>query len=134
MAAQKLTKARLIQILATMILLLVAFFWRTFEHSQRKNVDNEPSLICKINQTCQLTFKNGVQVSLLIQKPNKTQVVVTQQNNVAQLTLASAQLSITSQPAQNHQWQIEANLPEISHWQLSFGEQYTVRFNLLNPN
>jgi hypothetical protein len=46
MAAERLTKARLAQILAMLTLLVIAFTWRTFNH------DMEPKVECQVNKQC----------------------------------------------------------------------------------
>lgn len=53
MAAQKLTKARLIQILVMLSLLIIAFFWRTATHSQQNKVT------CNLQQTCTFNVKGS---------------------------------------------------------------------------
>ncbi|MEF1262126.1 hypothetical protein QTO16_25055 [Vibrio harveyi] len=50
MAAQKLTKARLAQILIMLSLLIGAFFWRTFTYETSKEVD------CSQKQRCDVTI------------------------------------------------------------------------------
>ncbi len=50
MAAQKLTKARLAQILIMLSLLVIAFFWRTFTYETNSTVD------CSQKQRCDVTI------------------------------------------------------------------------------
>lgn len=50
MAAQKLTKARLVQILIMLSLLIGAFFWRTFTYETNREVD------CSQKQRCDVTI------------------------------------------------------------------------------
>ncbi|UTZ21751.1 hypothetical protein [Vibrio campbellii] len=50
MAAQKLTKARLAQILIMLSLLIGAFFWRTFTYETNREVD------CSQKQLCDVTI------------------------------------------------------------------------------
>ncbi len=50
MAAERLTKARLAQILSMLVLLTIAFTWRTFNH----NV--VPEVVCQVNQQCIITL------------------------------------------------------------------------------
>lgn len=52
MAAEKLNKQRVIQILIMLTLLLSAFFWRTIEHMQQQK-------ICTPDEGCQLNFTNS---------------------------------------------------------------------------
>ncbi|GEA50873.1 hypothetical protein VIN01S_16770 [Vibrio inusitatus NBRC 102082] len=56
MAAEKLTKGRLIQIIVTFTVLIVAFTWRTFEHSDNKSV-NETS--CIAVNSCRFEFNRN---------------------------------------------------------------------------
>ncbi|TKF22349.1 hypothetical protein FCV43_07770 [Vibrio genomosp. F6] len=46
MAAQKLTKGRLVQIIIMLSLLIVAFTWRTINYKDEKNIT------CKLRETC----------------------------------------------------------------------------------
>jgi len=48
MAAEKLTKHRLAQILLTLILLLVAFFWRTITYQELDYVSCDPAPKCSL--------------------------------------------------------------------------------------
>ncbi|ROV60757.1 hypothetical protein EGH82_07655 [Vibrio ponticus] len=48
MAAQKLTKGRFVQIIIMLTLLIVAFFWRTFNYQNVKNVNCDLNSICKV--------------------------------------------------------------------------------------
>ncbi|MBM7035800.1 hypothetical protein [Vibrio ulleungensis] len=50
MAAQPLTRARLIQILLTMLLLIVAFVWRTV-------IFSDEQVNCTVQQVCNLEFE-----------------------------------------------------------------------------
>ncbi|MCJ2376600.1 hypothetical protein LNL84_07095 [Vibrio sp. ZSDZ34] len=53
MAAERLTKARLAQILAMLTLLVIAFTWRTFNH----NV--EPKVECQVNEQCIISISDN---------------------------------------------------------------------------
>ncbi len=57
MPAQKLTKARLAQILIMLSVLVVAFFWRTFTHETPRRVD------CSQKERCDVTI-GGVIVTI----------------------------------------------------------------------
>ncbi|MGP8305014.1 hypothetical protein [Vibrio sp. YIC-376] len=57
MPAQKLTKARLAQILIMLSILVVAFFWRTFTHETPNTVD------CSQKERCDLTI-SGEKISI----------------------------------------------------------------------
>ncbi|MCL9783271.1 hypothetical protein M9194_17720 [Vibrio sp. S4M6] len=52
MPAQKLTKGRLAQISLMLVVLLVAFFWRTFSYDQVEK------LRCNINSSCDFSVNN----------------------------------------------------------------------------
>ncbi len=57
MPAQKLTKARLAQILITLSVLVVAFFWRTFTHETPSHID------CSQKERCDVTIA-GEKISI----------------------------------------------------------------------
>ncbi|GEM80618.1 hypothetical protein [Vibrio superstes] len=56
MAAEKLTKGRLIQIIVTFAVLIAAFTWRTIEHSDNK-LTSETS--CIAANSCHFEFNNS---------------------------------------------------------------------------
>ncbi|MEZ9590330.1 hypothetical protein AB4302_05070 [Vibrio breoganii] len=56
MAAEKLTKGRLIQIIVTFAVLIGAFTWRTIEHSDNKST-NETS--CIVVDSCRFEFNSN---------------------------------------------------------------------------
>ncbi|GAB7220109.1 hypothetical protein [Vibrio comitans] len=56
MAAEKLTKGRLIQIIVTFAVLIAAFTWRTIEHSDNKLM-NETS--CIAGDSCRFEFDSS---------------------------------------------------------------------------
>jgi len=70
MAAEKLTKHRLAQILITLSLLLVAFFWRTVTYEGMTTVE------CDLKTNCSL-FVNDQKIT--VTKDNKDGTVITLQ-------------------------------------------------------
>lgn len=61
MAAEKLTKARLIQIILTFIVLMVAFFWRTATHEECTNMgemSSKAQIECESDELNELGDKN----------------------------------------------------------------------------
>ncbi|NLS12566.1 hypothetical protein HGP28_06575 [Vibrio sp. SM6] len=65
MPAQKLTKARLVQILVMMILLIGAFSWRTLVYEPSEQVS------CQLNETCNAVV-SGQKISLIYNQTNAT--------------------------------------------------------------
>ncbi|MBV7296774.1 hypothetical protein [Enterovibrio paralichthyis] len=65
MAAEKLTTARLVQILVVLILLIAAFTWRTFNYSNTQNKDQ-----CSLNSgACSVGISGGtVEIKLFNQE------------------------------------------------------------------
>ncbi|CAV18621.1 MULTISPECIES: hypothetical protein [Vibrio] len=58
MAAQKLTKGRLVQIIVMLVILIAAFTWRTVTY------DNDETVNCIISKPCQITIdKHNVLIS-----------------------------------------------------------------------
>ncbi|CAM4154475.1 hypothetical protein [Vibrio neonatus] len=55
MAAEKLTKGRLIQIIVTFSVLIIAFSWRTFTHDQSNVIKK---MECNIEESCRITLNN----------------------------------------------------------------------------
>ncbi|TQQ51249.1 hypothetical protein FXE34_10065 [Vibrio cholerae] len=61
MAAEKLTKARLVQILVTLLVLISAFLWRTFSH------ESVTLITCGMEKPCQFDIEGKrVTVSQLV--------------------------------------------------------------------
>ncbi len=67
MAAEKLTKHRLAQILITLCLLLIAFFWRTLTYT------DTDSIKCVVKPNCSV-FVNGQKIT--VTKDNKNDQVL----------------------------------------------------------
>ncbi|MPW36497.1 hypothetical protein [Vibrio sp. B1Z05] len=53
MAAEKLTKGRLIQIIVTFSVLIIAFTWRTFTHDQSNAINK---VECNTQEICQISL------------------------------------------------------------------------------
>ena len=49
MANQKLTRARLTQLIIMLSLLLVAFFWRTFTYTTTKTIECQQKSVCNVS-------------------------------------------------------------------------------------
>ncbi|MGR4990366.1 hypothetical protein ACPV3U_12400 [Vibrio rotiferianus] len=63
MAAQKLTKARLAQILIMLSVLITAFVWRTFNYESMRSVD------CSQKERCDVTIgRENIQIRVLSDK------------------------------------------------------------------
>ncbi len=69
MAAEKLTKHRLAQILITLFVLLVAFFWRTITHTEMRTVE------CELNPNCSV-FVNGQKITVKRDDTNESVIIV----------------------------------------------------------
>jgi hypothetical protein len=54
MAAEKLTKGRLIQLLVTFAVLIAAFVWRTLDHP---NLESKAVVTCKASSACLINFE-----------------------------------------------------------------------------
>ncbi|MFH0258515.1 hypothetical protein ACGRL8_16135 [Vibrio rumoiensis] len=71
MAAEKLTKARLVQILIIFIILASAFTWRTYHHQPVKKSED----ICHLDRSCSLNLE-GITLSINFKKIDKEQVEI----------------------------------------------------------
>lgn len=74
MAAEKLTKARLVQILIIFSVLATAFTWRTFQHQPQQNTDTA----CQIDQTCTLKV-DDIELSMLFERQADDSLTITSQ-------------------------------------------------------
>lgn len=74
MAAEKLTKARLVQITLIFIVLVIAFTWRTIEYNKNSSI----KISCKIDQICQ--FKDSeTEYSILFNQISSSELKITLQ-------------------------------------------------------
>ncbi|HCH01576.1 MAG TPA: hypothetical protein DEV85_06775 [Vibrio sp.] len=71
MAAEKLTKARLVQILIIFSVLATAFTWRTFQHQPQQNTDTA----CQIDQTCTLKV-DDIELSMLFERETDDSLMI----------------------------------------------------------
>lgn len=92
MAAEKLTKARLVQILIIFSVLATAFTWRTFQHQPQQNTDTT----CQIDQTCTIKV-DDIELSMLFERKADDSLMITSQaidsnnkNKLDALTLSSS--------------------------------------------
>ncbi len=78
MPAQKLTKARLAQILITLMVLVAVFFWRTFTHETPDRVD------CSQKERCNVTI---AEVIITINRNTKGILIETPKNSSLKIDL-----------------------------------------------
>jgi hypothetical protein len=90
MAAEKLTKQRLIQILTMLALLIAAFVWRTIDHYQQQNQ-------CLEGADCEVTFSDSA-VKLVWDPTRKTFVLVHDLGVGYRVTTVAGSASIRNQP------------------------------------
>lgn len=90
MAAEKLTKQRLIQILVMLTLLTGAFIWRTIDHYQQQNQ-------CITGANCQVSFTDS---AVKLQWDSNLQVfrLENSQNNSYRVILIDGAASIRNRP------------------------------------
>lgn len=74
MAAEKLTKARLVQILIIFSVLATAFTWRTFQYQPQQNTDTA----CPIDQTCTIKV-DDIELSMLFERKADDSLTITSQ-------------------------------------------------------
>lgn len=74
MAAEKLTKARLVQILIIFSVLATAFTWRTIQHQPQKNTD----IVCQVAQSCTIKV-DDIELSMLFERKTDDSLTVTPQ-------------------------------------------------------
>ncbi|MBE3667786.1 hypothetical protein BOO24_07515 [Vibrio navarrensis] len=86
MAAQKLTKARLAQILLILTVLVIAFIWRTLKYESLQMLD------CSQNRPCELTIS---QEKLEIKRENDGIRIQLPKNGTLKIDLNQKQYSIT---------------------------------------
>lgn len=76
MPAQKLTKARLAQILIMLMVLVVAFFWRTFTHETPGRVDCSQKERCDVTISGQIITINRNTNGILIETPKSSSLKI----------------------------------------------------------
>lgn len=99
MAAEKLTKARLIQIFIMMLVLVSAFIWRTLTHEKRENVCTVPNN-CTVSISSviiDVVFLNTDEESFTYYLKSQEIIDISIVKGKGVVTLASEQWHITSQ-------------------------------------
>lgn len=122
MAAEKLTKARLVQILIIFSVLATAFTWRTIQHQPQKNTD----IVCQVAQSCTIKV-DDIELSITFERKDDDSLTITTQaidsNNKTKLdalTLSSSAIleSKTFQPEQQMNIKTDLNI-DNSRWSIS---------------
>lgn len=103
MAAEKLTKARLVQILIIMAILVTAFSWRTIQHSKQESF----KVNCQIGQTCLIKTKQGSFNILFDSQITQQQLVIT----MSPTQNKQPELWISSEAFELNKTQLTANQP-----------------------
>ena len=132
MAAQKLTKARLTQIIAIFIVLLTAFFWRGYHYE----IKSKSSVECQINEPCPIRIeKMQLDVTFSDFSPYKVMISLDSKEKSRQsletITIESALLKPNKMNLKLRDWIIDINLPMQSEWLLSIpgGESILIKLN-----
>ncbi len=76
MPAQKLTKARLAQILIMLTVLIVAFFWRTFTYETPSQVDCSQKERCNVTISGEIIAINRNTKGILIEVPKSSSLKI----------------------------------------------------------
>lgn len=76
MPAQKLTKARLAQILIMLVVLVVAFFWRTFTHETPGRFDCSQKERCDVTISGEIITINRNTNGILIETPKSSSLKI----------------------------------------------------------
>ncbi len=129
MAAQKLTKGRLIQIIILMIILITAFIWRTVTY-QAKPIVKIETKICNLNLgNCLFNINNKqVTVTLSPPRPQANTPIRLQINNIdAHPSAIVSGITMNKRIApiiftQNkNAWQGEFTVPQYTHDNMIWG-------------
>lgn len=122
MAAEKLTKARLVQILIIFSVLATAFTWRTIQHQPQKNTD----IVCQVAQRCIIKV-DDIELSMLFERKADDSLTITPQvidsNNkttLDALTLSSSAILDRQSYQLEQQMNIKTDLNiDNSRWSIS---------------
>ncbi|KIN11183.1 hypothetical protein QTO01_19115 [Vibrio mytili] len=90
MPAQKLTKARLAQILITLSILTIAFFWRTLTHEDIERLDCSEKRSCVVNigeEKITIT-RNSQGISFETTKSNTIKIDLNQDNAFSSISVS----------------------------------------------
>ncbi len=97
MPAQKLTKARLAQILIMLSILVVAFFWRTFTHETLSRVD------CSQKERCDVTIGGEL---ITIKRNTNGILIETPKSSSLKIDLDQSHLFIdANRKHQSYEWE-----------------------------
>ena len=134
MAAEKLTKARLVQILIIFSVLATAFTWRTFQHEPQKNTGS----ICQIDQSCIIKV-DDIELSITFEREtdNSLMILVQPTDSKNKTKLQDLTLSSTAiLDSKNHQLEQPINIKTTSNidnsrWSISTptGNMYWITLN-----
>ncbi|MDA9556106.1 hypothetical protein N9R79_01200 [Vibrio sp.] len=114
MAAQPLTKGRLAQIIIMMIVLIVAFIWRTFEHTEERHIEQQYT--CALKPNCVLKIDNS---TLSIKQMSEEEFSISVKSNENWIFIQSdtEQVKLES----NKAWQVTSK--DVKHINLENTDQ-----------
>ena len=132
MAAEKLTRARLVQILIIFSVLATAFTWRTFQHQPHKNTDT----VCQINQNCTIKV-DDIELSMLFERETDNSLTILAQPFDSKTKLQGLTLnSSVTFDNKSHQLEQQINIKitssiDNSRWSISTptGNMYWITLN-----
>ncbi|MGV3000998.1 hypothetical protein [Vibrio sp. E150_018] len=113
MAAEKLTKARLVQILIIFSILVTAFTWRTFQHQPQQNTDT----VCQINQNCTIKV-DDIELSILFERETDNSLTILAQPLDRKNKIKLRELTLISSAildSKNHQLEPPINIKTVSN-------------------
>ncbi|MBD1575610.1 MULTISPECIES: hypothetical protein [Vibrio] len=117
MAAEKLTKARLVQIFIIMIVLLTAFFWRSYQHE----VKEETRFECHLNTPCSLQLDN-TKLDITFSEFSPSQIMISlnsaqeSKQSLKTVSIESKQLKLNKMDLKLRDWIITTTLAKKSQW------------------
>lgn len=100
MAAQKLTKGRLVQIIVMMLLLITAFTYRTITHNEANVMTCSPNDVCEVNiaeKTVTFDYQESSRV-LKFTKPEDLTIEIKNIEGVLNKTVNDASISELNLP------------------------------------
>lgn len=132
MAAEKLTKARLAQIIAIFTVLLVAFIWRSYHYESK----DKSAIECQINEPCFIQIeKMKLDVTFSEFAPSKIMISLSSKEKPRQsletIIISSTLLKSSKVNLKLRDWIIDINLPIRSEWLLSVpnGKSILIQLN-----
>ncbi|GLT14040.1 hypothetical protein [Vibrio algivorus] len=137
MAAEKLTKARLVQILIIFSVLATAFTWRTFQHQPQKKTDT----VCQIDQSCTIKV-DDIELSILFERETDDLLTISVQLIDSKKKTQLQDLALNSYVIldnKNHQLEQRMNIKtgldiDNSRWSISTlnGDIHWITLNIHN--